>query len=124
MTALIEFLRARLDEDEAAARGSYCDGQYWVTEEEAVYRWADDEPVYIANRKADARHIARHDPAHTIREVAAKRKILAEHKAVTRLSELTGQELGFHREWVLKTSPPLGATTRTTGRSGLCDGRG
>jgi hypothetical protein len=40
-----------------------------------------------------------------LREVEAKRKILAEHKAVTRLATLTEQELGFlgwYREWVLK----------------------
>jgi hypothetical protein len=40
-----------------------------------------------------------------LREVAGKRKILAEHEAVTRLAKLTEQDLGFlgwYREWVLK----------------------
>jgi hypothetical protein len=76
---LAEFITARLDEDEAAARESYYEGQHWLSEEEGVYRWPDDEPVHIADRKADARHIARHDPARVLREVEAKRKILAEH---------------------------------------------
>ena len=76
MTDLIAFLNARLDEDEAAALESYYEGQRWLTEEEGVYRWPDDELVHMADRKADARHIARHDPARVLREVAAMRRIV------------------------------------------------
>ena len=76
---LIAFLNARLDEDEAAAKKSHYEGQRWLTEEEGVYRWPTDELVHSADRKADARHIARFDPARVLREVAAKRAIIAEH---------------------------------------------
>ena len=44
-------------------------------------------------------------PARVLREVAAMRKILDEHQAVTKLVGLTEQQLGFlgwYREWVLK----------------------
>jgi hypothetical protein len=81
---LAAFLAARLDEDEAAARESYYEGQRWLTEEEGVYRWPDDEPVHLADRKADARHIARHGPARALREVAAKRALLTGHEGVHR----------------------------------------
>lgn len=76
---LIAFYKARLREDEAAAQESYYEGQRWLTEEEGVYRWPDDELVHTADRKADARHIARHDPARALREVAAKRARLERH---------------------------------------------
>ena len=36
MDDLITFLKARLDEDEAAARDSYHEGQRWLTEEEGA----------------------------------------------------------------------------------------
>lgn len=78
---LAEFVKARLDEDEAAARESHYEGQRWITEEEGVYRWPDDELVHLADRKADARHIARHDPARVLREVEAKRAILGAYQA-------------------------------------------
>lgn len=75
--ALVAFDKARLNEDEAAARESYYEGQHWLTEEEGVYRWPDDELVHMADRKADARHIARHGPGRVLREVEAKRGRLA-----------------------------------------------
>lgn len=77
MSGLADFITARLDEDEAAARESHHEGQRWITEEEGVYRWPDDELVHSADRKADARHIARHDPARVLREVTAKRAMVA-----------------------------------------------
>lgn len=77
MSDLVAFISARLGEDEAAARDAYYEGQRWITEEEGVYRYPDDELVHMADRKRDARHIALHDPARVLREVEAKRKILA-----------------------------------------------
>ena len=76
MDDLVAFLRARLDEDEAAAKtGSQpewkSDGPYlgWVTGGIAAqFKWS-----------TDAAHAARHDPARVLREVAAKRAILAEY---------------------------------------------
>lgn len=56
---LVEFLRTRLDEDEAAARA-------WLP---------------FGNPDEAARnHIARHDPARVLAEVEAKRRILYEHR--------------------------------------------
>ena len=57
---LTTFLAARLDEDEAAAIA-------WVT-------------VFSNPTAAQREHIARNDPARVLREVAAKRAILAAHK--------------------------------------------
>ena len=39
--------------------------------------------MHSADRKADARHIARHDPARVLREIAAKRAIVAAHHPET-----------------------------------------
>ena len=74
LAALIE---ANLAGDEEAARESHYDGQRWITEEEGVYRWPDDEMVHHADRKADARHIARQDPARVLRRVKATRELVS-----------------------------------------------
>lgn len=101
---MAQFCAARLDEDEAAARDAYYEGQRWITEEEGVYRYPDDELVHMADRKAGARHIARWDPARVLREVEADRKILAEYTAVLKLIELTGSDKSVlrYREFVLQ----------------------
>ena len=58
MNDLVEFLRARFDEDEAAAKA-------WLP---------------FGNPDAAARaHIARHDPARVLRQVDAQRRIVDEH---------------------------------------------
>lgn len=81
---IVGFIQARLAEVEAAARGSYYEGQRWITEEEGVYCYPADEVVHYADRKTDARHIARWDPARVLREVEAKRLLLAGHEGVHR----------------------------------------
>lgn len=63
MTPLDEFLTARLDEDEAAAKA-------------AASRPLGDQWIDGTRLTAVAAHIARHDPARVLREVEAKRKIL------------------------------------------------
>jgi len=90
VTDIVAFIRARLDEDERIARASgHLDGHSWT-----------DSPVrsgfgvvagcdggLCENDTADAHlmhlatstHIARHDPARVLREVAAKRRTLAWH---------------------------------------------
>jgi hypothetical protein len=68
---LIEFLRARLDDDEATARAA---DPEWRTEHTRYHLAAlDDEP---------AGHIARHNPARVLAEVDAKRRIV-DHHAIT-----------------------------------------
>ena len=94
---IAEFLNGRLDEDEAAARESYYEGQRWLTEEEGVYRWPDDELVHSADRKSDARHIARHDPARVLREVEAGRAILARYGSLASVTNL-GEHLQRSQE--------------------------
>lgn len=78
---LVEFLAARLDEDEAAATEAGADE--W-TDEVNVWMVVDSkgEPVAYDEGKPteeQAAHIARHDPARVLREVESKRAILADH---------------------------------------------
>jgi len=97
MTAdLVAFLRARLNEDEQAARDA--SPAPWITK--TGQPWLADHIVfgqskYMPNRisqvcdltagqtrAADAAHIIRHDPARVLAEVDAKRRILDLHKAM------------------------------------------
>ena len=106
---LTEFLAARLDEDEAAAKAA--PGCRWQSHAEddiagaSVYdeQWLllypesyDHDnalsnkpgaagPMYIQRARDElAAHIARHDPARVLREVEAKRKILADLPAYSK----------------------------------------
>jgi hypothetical protein len=97
VNGLVEFLRARLDEDEAVARAA-SDGP-WIRGAErdhladnVVYGQSASWAVHITqvcnvdyghNRDADSTHIARHDPQRVLADVAAKRAIVDayEHKA-------------------------------------------
>ncbi|MFB6593947.1 DUF6221 family protein [Streptomyces diastaticus] len=85
MTAdLITFLRARLGEDEAVARAATAGP--WVESGVGDHGWgvsfsalgsgveADDSD----QGRADAAHIARHDPARVLAEVEAKRRVVGE----------------------------------------------
>lgn len=70
-----EFLAARIGEDERIAQGAA------RTDDGLGGNWA---PAAIAGKwlNADARvddHVAAHDPARVLREVAAKRKILTDY---------------------------------------------
>ncbi|MCT4357878.1 DUF6221 family protein [Streptomyces sp. Je 1-79] len=74
---LVTFLKARLDEEDALARR--CDG-------DGCGRWSahghtvDFCQVELAGfHPAIALHVALHDPARVLREVEAKRRILARH---------------------------------------------
>lgn len=104
---LVAFLRARLDEDEQVARaatsgrwrwdldgGAYEDDPLGTATQEWGSRGPDlmsgDEPVIGATgydasnvivKRADANHIARHDPARVLAEVEAKRRIIELHRA-------------------------------------------
>ena len=97
MSDIVEFLRARLDEDEAAARAASpggwtyngvdsVSGGMFYDETRTIgtvyYEQPDDHDGRIVRHlltdEADANgaHIARHDPARVLREVEAKRAIL------------------------------------------------
>ncbi|MGW6455521.1 DUF6221 family protein [Streptomyces sp. NPDC055078] len=92
MTDLVTFLRARLDEDETGARAAMWDEQSdtWTAcppqaayDRYVVVDYCDDGVVAVTPENADTdgvgQHIARHDPARTLREVDAKRRILRLH---------------------------------------------
>jgi Family of unknown function (DUF6221) len=80
---LVEFLLARLDEDEQAARTAGADR--WRATDSGVYH--DDAstqpgPFAIGRYEhlgAEGTHIARHDPARVLAEVEAKRRMLEAH---------------------------------------------
>jgi hypothetical protein len=68
MSDLVAFLTARLDEDEAAAAAAL---------ESAGLREPFQVDHWDEMSRDDARHFARWDPARVLREVDAKRRILA-----------------------------------------------
>jgi hypothetical protein len=88
---LAAFYAARLDEEGAVARaagGSGPEGQ-WARHEDEVgtgyghlYDVGGDVIVYDEGAPGDVEfdHIARHDPARVLREVEAKRALLALHR--------------------------------------------
>ncbi len=108
---LTEFLTVRLDEDEAAANAyvpvaglthRHSEGNGWL---EHNHLAGGDPHQHDPDTGFQIPAPTVGDPARVLREVEAGRKILAEHEAVTRLADLTEQELGFlglYREWVLK----------------------
>ena len=104
---LAAFLRARLDEDEAAARAA-ADGP-WTSSGPYV-----DAPgagiIMQARHTEDAAHAARHDPARVLREVEAKRAILAQWQAqppdspvltnaLYQLAAVYSDHPGYRPEW-------------------------
>jgi len=90
---LAAFLAARLDEDEAAAgvasRFPHWHGEPWYDGQflkdgrtQRADLWGAPGMQFTGHGALDTvvvDHIARHDPARVLREVAAKRAILAEH---------------------------------------------
>jgi hypothetical protein len=89
--SIVEFLLARLQEDDDTARaatagpwhddgGCVSNADYQITDYGA-YTQANGEPEEWEERqqRADSAHIARHDPARVLREVAAKRRIMERH---------------------------------------------
>lgn len=81
MTTLIEFLKQRLDDDEAASAAA-APGPWHLNDEGDEVLAVDDitaaEAFALSNRqqRATAAHIARHDPARVLAEVEAKRRII------------------------------------------------
>ena len=61
---LVTFLRARLDEDEAIARAAIFEG---------CVDWAATYCEHCESHEGTGIHIARHDPARVLADVAAKR---------------------------------------------------
>ncbi len=86
MTSLRDFIAARLDEDEATARAATPGPWEWdgydreyrsrVSQRVTTGTELGDEVGSAGDR--DARHIIRHNPARVLREVTAKRALLAD----------------------------------------------
>ncbi|MFJ4837162.1 DUF6221 family protein [Streptomyces sp. NPDC088746] len=85
MDDLVQFLRARLDDDSAAARAASWDedGDRWDTQHQGQWSVIDhtddgviEVPPHAANDAGVAQHMARHDPARVLREVEAHRLLL------------------------------------------------
>lgn len=102
-----EFIRARLDEDEQIAWRA--DRTRWLPEDKGVTFECDDTQSDYSGRvtadtKANMTHIARHDPARVLRQVAALRSLVAAHR--TRIE----QGWGYHSdEMVSADLAPLAA---------------
>lgn len=84
MDDLIAFLRARLDEDEqwASTASEYASEHWRVDDDEETLLLYDPMPEEPGMGKTlggrVVAHIARHDPARVLREVQAKRAVIAE----------------------------------------------
>lgn len=91
---LVVFLRARLDEDDAAARAAV-DGPWWV-EDGLDGEWGSERDAEVVssqgrlavlphdkNGALNSDYIARHDPGRALREIEAKRRILDLHPHCT-----------------------------------------
>ncbi|WP_405506373.1 DUF6221 family protein [Streptomyces cyaneofuscatus] len=105
--ALVAFLKARIDDDAAAiptglpdwhspgSRVVLAEGfnEYVVIDESLKDMLERDESlmpfgcVAVTDYDADAKYIARHDPARTLREVEAKRAVLAAYCAAVSARE-------------------------------------
>jgi len=102
MSEIVEFLRARLDEDEQVARAALGRAAFFGNTGEWIADQVRDPngpiPLIFALSGAGARtqvadlshahdpdergtHIARHDPARVLREVEAKRRIIERYEA-------------------------------------------
>ncbi|MFJ3839453.1 DUF6221 family protein [Streptomyces sp. NPDC090054] len=96
MDDLVQFLRARLDEDEQGCRAATA-GPWYVlggeASEYAIHTTTDCAPTaadvaataYYGGgiwERADAEHIARHNPARVLAEVDAKRQALAHYERI------------------------------------------
>jgi hypothetical protein len=78
MDAFVEWLRAQLDEDDRIAREAKAGP--WHSDGGSVYaRHPTDEVVRYSE---SAEHIAGHDPVRVLREVEAKRQLLAQYAEV------------------------------------------
>jgi hypothetical protein len=86
---LAEFLAARLADDEAGANEVHKPGNCICVADVCGF---SEDPLDCSCGY----------PARVLREVEAKRKILAEAQAVRKLLDLTGGEHDQYRDWVLR----------------------
>jgi uncharacterized protein DUF6221 len=126
---LIAFLNARLDEDEAiaeAAGGSAPQGVWAQVDPDRRPGRIDCDSGYVVTYDegspddGQAAHIARHDPARALREVAAKRSILKRHVPVVAgygpledqqccAAESSDEDMWYAKSWPCSTVLALAA---------------
>jgi hypothetical protein len=110
MSDLVEFLRARLDEDEdIARRAAFGWGSTWTTENDVLNEWSA--------------HLARNDPARVLADIAAKRAIVGHVEAMDhggaraheqfRQWEVSGEEILCHLAAVYADHPDYDPAWRT-----------
>lgn len=85
MTSLVEFLTARLNDDEKVATAAFIshesDTASWFVRDTEVFAENPVHPTPVAKSwPGEVAHIARHDPARVLREVKAKRRILDDYE--------------------------------------------
>lgn len=90
MNDLVQFLNDRLAEDEAAATEAGSDE--WSSDD-AVWMLMDSKGEAVVHNEGkpteeQAIHMARHDPARVLREVAAKRALLQRYASAARSAEV------------------------------------
>jgi len=91
----LAFLRARLDEDEATARGAAGLTENWVADHPSVgVVLVDGEPLIECHIGGLAGHVARNDPGRILRGVETWRRLLLEYSA----SGLDAKYAGTERE--------------------------
>lgn len=97
MLGITEFLKARIGEDEAAAKdvASEPAGPKWGNYFKEVLGASPVEGVGDMSTSEYAAHVARHDPARVLAECAAKRAIIRIAADQIRL----GQEAGLWKNW-------------------------
>lgn len=82
-TDLIEFLRARIAEDEAVARGAFGDdlGGGWRARDDSGYLDdLDGAQITDGLQPDEAQHIAHWDPARVLAECEAKKRLLEQFR--------------------------------------------
>ena len=88
---LVQFLRARLDEDEAYARNAFGDhndaGPDWYEQWSGALNIGEAEDLVMTNDSQVSRFMERHDPACVLREVGAARQAIEHYERVAARSQ-------------------------------------
>jgi hypothetical protein len=98
VTELVDFLKARLDEDERTARGTMWEGSGNKADWEEIASATLEIGVEVihTNDRMVNRHVARWDPARVLAEVDAKRRILDTYEAFLDESLTAGLDVALH----------------------------
>jgi hypothetical protein len=104
MDNLVQFLRARLKDDEDYARNAYGDhndaGPEWREQWSGALNIGDDEDLVLTNDSQVSRFMERNDPARILAEVEGKRRILDDV-----LPTMQADEQRIAGEWGVGSAP-------------------